>query len=61
VMDLVPGSEYISSGVSPLKGMSIKKELNIGTCTCVCFMVDRWIVLLKTLHHTIVRFSNFCI
>lgn len=30
VMDLVPGSEYISSSVSPLKGMSIKKELNIG-------------------------------
>jgi len=70
MMDLVPGSEYISSSVSPLKGMSIKKELNIGMCTlcvcmcvyvCVCVMVDKWNVLLKTLVHTIIRFSNFCI
>lgn len=39
VMDLVPGSEYISTGVSALKGMSIKKELNIGMCTCTCVCV----------------------
>jgi hypothetical protein len=39
VMDLVPESDYVASGVSPLKGMSIKKEMNIGTCTCVCVCV----------------------
>ena len=65
VMDLVPDSEYISSSVSPLKGMPVKKELNIGMCVCVCVcvlvMVNKWNVLLKTLLHTIIPFNNFCI
>ncbi|GFG39430.1 hypothetical protein Cfor_08379, partial [Coptotermes formosanus] len=30
MMDLVPDSEYISPSVSPLKGIPVKKQLNIG-------------------------------
>jgi hypothetical protein len=55
MMDLVPDSEYISPSVSPLKGIPVKKQLNIGmyTCVFVC-MVGGWNVLLKISLHTII-------
>jgi hypothetical protein len=35
MMDLVPGSDYITSTTSPQKDMAARKQLNIGVCIYV--------------------------
>jgi hypothetical protein len=36
VMDLVQGSDYITSTISPQKDTAARKQLNLGMCLYVC-------------------------